>query len=90
MDQKPPAVQVIKVNKDGIRATIYGKKYCWNAKTGEFFIVQNDQWTVAIIPKFHQSVLKERHRDFLYRERCRTFAEQNPTRMAFRKRLGHA
>ena len=70
MNQKPPSVQVVKVNADGIRANIHGKKYCYNAKTGVFYVAQDDQWVPCPkIPKFHQSVLQDRHSDYLFKEK---------------------
>lgn len=58
MSQK---VQVVKVNADGIRAKIYGKDYAWNQAKNQFFIVSNGKWVAAEIPKFHQTVLKDRY-----------------------------
>lgn len=87
MSQK---VLVVKVNADGIRAKIYGKDYAWNKAKNQFFIDSNGKWTAAEIPAFHQSVLKDRHGDYMAKEKRRTFIDNNPYYLSCKQRQARA
>lgn len=90
MNQKPPAVQVVKVNADGIRAKIYGKDYAWNKAKNQFFIESNGKWAAAEIPAFQQSMLKDRHSAYLLKQRRQAFSDDNPLYVNTRERHARA
>lgn len=90
MANKPPAVQVVKTTKNGIHAKIYGKDVSYNASTGAFFIAQNRKWVSATPAALHQTILKDRHQQWLAAEQRKEFIKKNPLYRTSKQRFADA
>jgi hypothetical protein len=90
MTTKPPAVQVLTVTTAGIHAKIYGKDMSYNASTGAFFIAQNRKWVSATPNMLHQTILKDRHSQWLAAEQRKEFIKNNPLYRTSKQRFADA
>lgn len=90
MTTKPPAVQVLTVTTAGIRANVYGKDYSYNAANNSFFIAQDGKWVPATPAALHQTILKDRHQQWLAAEQRKEFIKKNPLYKNSRQRFADA
>lgn len=91
MTTKSPAVQVLTVTVTGIRAKIYGKDLSYNASTDAFFIMAKDgKWIPTVPTALHQTILRDRHSQWLAKEKQKEFIAQNPLYKNSRQRFADA
>lgn len=83
-------VQVLTVTTAGIRAKIYGKDYSYNAANNSFFIAQDGKWVPATPAALHQTILRDRHSQWLAKEKQKEFMAQNPLYKNSRQRFADA
>jgi hypothetical protein len=87
MSQK---VLVVKVNADGIRAQIYGKDYAWNKAKNQFFTDSNGKWVPTTPNTLHQTILRDRHSQWLHRQSQAAFIAARPNYQTSRERYQRA
>jgi Fe-S cluster assembly iron-binding protein IscA len=90
MTTKPAAVQVLTVTATGIRAKVYGKDYSYNAANNSFFIAQDGKWVQATPNTLHQTILRDRHAQYVQRQAQSAFIAKNPNYQTSKERYARA